>query len=291
MSIIGLDIGGTKIKGILVDDSGKIIYSKKIFIEDLNHKQIISELTYIIKFLIGISKQKVQAIGISICGIVQEGKLISTGVGLNDLKGKNLKKIIQTKFNLPVIIENDANCFALAESVKGKYSKYTNLVGVIWGTGVGSGIIINQEIYSGSKGGAGEIGKLKVPILIDSQTKQSYNIEHLCGGKYMKKSYGKNILPSKIFDLKDVVAKKISQIALSAMAWSIANLINTLNPNVIVLGGGMSNISKTTYTKLKKEVKKYCMPELFSSTKIYKYSISDDAGALGAVILAKKLNQ
>ena len=289
MVVIALDIGGTKIKGIVMTKQGKILHEKKIYIEHMYGKHILSNIIYVIKFLKSITSEKTTAIGLSVSGSVKNGKLIMSGTGLKSLIGTNFKKLLEKRFKIPVIVENDANCFALAESVYGKYKKYKNIVGFIWGTGIGAGIIANNQLIEGSLGGAGEIGALKIPIFMNDSKKQTYDVEHLCGGKYIKHSYGKNILPTKILTLKDNKAKQISKIAITTMAWTLSVLVNTLNPDIIILGGGVSNVPKPIYTKIKKEMKKYCVPQFYKKLKLEKHSLPDDAGVLGAAHLANTI--
>ncbi|MGE0792638.1 MAG: ROK family protein [Candidatus Woesearchaeota archaeon] len=295
MVVIAVDIGGTKIKGAIVDEKGNIIHSKKVFLHQNETKSsLISNILYVIKFLSSIYKVPIKAIGISTSGTIDKsGKLIITGNNLSSLKNVNLQKIIHQKTKVKVIVENDANCFTLAESIYGKSNKRSSVLGIIWGTGIGSGLVINKQLIKGANNAFGEIGKIKVPINLDSQNKHYHHLEHLCGGKYIEKMYLHDkkdyILPSKILSLKDSRAKKISNIVVTSLAWIIGTMITTLNPEVIVLGGGVSNVSKDVYLKLKKEIKKYCPESLFKDLKLEKFSLSDDAGLLGAAYLANNL--
>lgn len=290
--VIALDIGGTKIEGAIVSKQGAISHTKKIYIYENDSKnKILNNIIYVIQFLKHITSFQIKAVGISFSGIINnQGILISQGNKLDCLNGINIKKKVQEKVNLPVIIENDANCFALAENIYGKYKNHNSLVGVIWGTSIGGGIIINKELFKGAQNSAGEIGRVKIPIQLNDDKKHLFEIGHICGGKYIQHNYSnKTTLPSKILTTNTPEAKKISKIVVSTMAWMLSNIVNTINPEVIVLGGGVSETSNTIYLKIQKEMKKYCDPYLYKHLKLKKYSIRNDAGILGASYLAFKL--
>lgn len=288
--VIALDIGGTKIEGAIISQKGAISHTKKIYLHKNDDKnKILSHILYVAQFLKHVTSYPIKGIGISFSGIINsKGVLISQGNKLDVLNGINIKSVIQKKVNLPVFIENDANCFALAESIYGKYKDAKSILGVIWGTSIGSGLIINKQIFEGAQGGAGEIGRIKVPLYLNNKQKNHYQIGHICGGKYIEHTYSKDLDASKILVSKDAEAKKISKVAISAFAWVLSSVVNTLNPEVIVLGGGVSNVPKSVYTLIKKEMKKYCDPYLYKSLKLEKYSLRNDAGLLGAAYLAYK---
>ena len=166
---IGIDVGGTKIEGAIVDNNGKIYSSKRIPTQsDKGSNQIIRNIIDVVNSLMNNSNMNIKGIGVSLPGFVDDsGKIVFGGGTLTSMKGVNLKNKLEKKLNLPVFIENDANCFALAEAVYGAGKKSKVVLGIIWGTGIGGGIVINKRVYSGSYGGAGEFGHIVIDPTIN----------------------------------------------------------------------------------------------------------------------------
>jgi predicted NBD/HSP70 family sugar kinase len=291
MTVISIDIGGTSIKGAIITKEGKIIRKTKIFTQvEKGKTSILNRLLGMISIL---SKtiHKIDCVALSIPGYLdKKGNYIFTGDNLSCLKGVNLQKEIQSLVDLPVFIENDANCFAVAEANFGKYKNANSLFGFIWGTGIGGGIVIDRKLYSGSFNRAGEIGKIKLPVFISKNEKHIYTLEHMCSGKNIAKMYeqstGESLMISKIMTSKNSHALKIQKIVINSMAWAFSTIIDTINPDVIVVGGGVSNVPSIIYSQIKKEMLNFCDKESINKTKIERYSISDDAGILGAAYLA-----
>src|SRR3989338_8548601 len=213
---IGLDIGGTHIHGIFMGDKGDIIkriildthpeYSKERIIE-----QIISAIT-------SLKSKKSSGIGLGIAGITDKNGKFLFKPNIPKLKNVNLRNILQEKFKTKVIQENDANCFAIAEHRFGACKGTKNMVGLIIGTGVGGGIILNGNLYKGSHGFAGEFGhSILNPNGPRCNCGLKGDFESLCSGPNIVKRYynsgGKirNADPEKIFQSKESTAKKIIQ--------------------------------------------------------------------------------
>ncbi len=281
---IGLDIGGTKIEGILVNDKYKIIKKNIKKTEADKPREItLKNIFSVIKEL----KQnyKLSGIGISTAGYVKNKVLVNCPniPNLNNINIiKDFKKNIKEKF----IVENDANCFALAENI---YWKKKNLVGVILGTGIGTGIIINGKLYRG-KSGSTEFGHT---IIASSGLKcrcgKKGDFESWCSGNSILKRYkklgGKLKKTQEIFKSKDKLAKKIIDETYKYLGIGLANIITALNPDLIVLGGGVSN--GIDYNRINKEVKKNVIKELRDDVKIVKNKLGADSGVIGAVELIK----
>lgn len=298
MYVIGIDFGGTKIEGSVVNSKGKISLTKRIPTPSCNKgkEQIIKGIISVINYLKKESNKKIKGIGISLPGFVDGyGKIVFGGGTLTCLVRTNLKKEIEKKVRLPVYIENDANCFALAEATYGAGRKQKVVVGVIWGTGIGGGLVVDKQIYSGAFGGASEFGHMVIDPEVKKGPKcgcgQRACLEMLSSGKNISRLYKqrggkiKNANPRQIYDSKEAVSKKIINDAIHYLGIGLATLVNVFNPDVIVLGGGVSNLPLPVYTRIKKEVKRYALPILTKSLKIRKHSISDSSGILGAAAL------
>jgi len=278
---IGIDMGGTKIQGILMNEKGRIINKCRRATEAHKpKKKIVANIVEVINTL---KTKDVKGVGLGIAGFAVNGKMVYGGGFLGKLVGVNIKKEIEKKTGLKAYIENDANCFALAEHRFGAAKGSTNCLGVIIGTGVGMGIIINNQIYSGSAGGAGEPGHSY--LVTDRGLKE---VEELIGGKFIVKRYeelsGKRAHSAAVIvNKKDKIARKVYDEFVLYTGLFFANLIWTFNPDCIVVGGGVSNIP--FYKDVQKVVNKYANPYMAKMCKIKKHAIGDDAGVIGAAEL------
>lgn len=280
---IGLDIGGTKIEGALVDEKAHVLVRYRIRTEAHGPKQrLIQNINTLIKQL---KTQTITGIGLGIPGIARNGRILFTP-NIPTLKNINIVHLIQTKFHIPTMVANDANCFALAEHRWGAGKNTKNMLGVIIGTGVGSGIIINDNPYTGS-GFAGEIGHTVInPAGIRCACGTIGDLESWCSGpnivRHYKRAGGKmkNPNPARIFSSREQAAIKTKRQAIQKLAMGLANAANTLDPELIILGGGLSNLP--LYAQLNNEFKKYVKNK---SIKIVKNGLGDSAGVLGAAAL------
>lgn len=300
MYAIAIDIGGTKIEGALVDNNGKIISTKRIATQaEDGKKKILKNIEFLINT---IKKNKnIEGIGMSMPGFIDSsGKVLFGGGTLSCLIGVNLKKEIRKITNLPVFLENDANCFALAEAIYGAGKKHRVVLGVIWGTGIGGGIVINKKVFSGANGAAGEFGHNIVDLYLKNGKKcgcgQYGCLENLASGKSIVDVYYstggviKNANPRKIYFSSEKVAKETMNKAIFYLGIGISNLVNTLNPDIIVFGGGVSKLPNPVYKKIEKEIKKATLSVLTKNLKIARHKISDSAGIVGAAALVFQEN-
>ena len=289
MKLLAVDIGGTKIETAIIGMSGNIKKKSRIKTEAKKGKE------KVIKNLVdSINRMKIESItkvGISLPGYTDnEGKILFGGGTLKFLKGVNLKSVIKKHTGLDAYIENDANCFALAEHFFGAGKGYKNMVGVIIGTGVGGGIIINNELVKGVGGSAGEFGHM----IIDASSRircgcGNYgDFEALCSGpgiiKRFHKLGGENKIksPDEVFKSESYAARRTKKQTIRYIAVGLANLANTLDTEAFILGGGVSNLS--FYKDIRKEFKKYALDSK-KNVKILKNKLGDSAGIIGAAVL------
>lgn len=154
--IIGIDLGATNIRGGLVNGS----HLTKINSKRINSKGSVEEvLSDVFDIIDGLIDKEVAAIGIGVPSVVDVGKGIVYDVQhIPSWKEVYLKNIIEEKYQIPVLVNNDANCFAIGEYYFGKGSGSQNMIGLAIGTGLGAGIIINHHLFAGPNCGAGEFG-------------------------------------------------------------------------------------------------------------------------------------
>ncbi|MFM8491248.1 MAG: ROK family protein, partial [Candidatus Methylopumilus sp.] len=195
-----------------------------------------------------------------------------------------------------VVIENDANCFALAEAIMGAGIGYPSVFGVIMGTGCGGGIVFDGKIRQGPQNIAGEWGHM----VIDPRGSPCYCGANGCvesfisgGGleKRIKDKTGSTISAMDFFKmpLKDESLKKIKQDFYARFGQALANLINILDPDIVVLGGGLSN-EKSLYKEGIEEVYARIFNDV-PTTPIVKNILGDSSGVIGAAFIGQKLTQ
>lgn len=295
MNRIGIDLGGTKIEGILLDKSGNVLGRKRIPTNRKNgYEYIVDNIINLIKELQGISKT-VTKVGICTPGSIS----LHTGRIKNSnticLIGMPLKEDIESKIACGIRMDNDANCFAIAESKLGAAIKYNVVFGVIIGTGVGGGIVINGKIHHGRMSIAGEWGHHTLyPNGNECYCGRKGCVETYISGPSLEKRW--ETLTGEIKSLCDIIATAEQlptslqkhyilwkQELVSNFGIALANVIDILDPDAIVLGGGVSNIPF-----LYDEGIKYVYENVFSDevdTPILKNKLGDSAGVFGAAYL------
>jgi predicted NBD/HSP70 family sugar kinase len=282
---IGLDIGGTKIEGCVTSEAGKIIKTVRIPTGGTK-KQAIKNIFSVIDSLM---TSKVSGIGVGVPGLTHKGKIIRTANA--PLSNIDLASMLRRRYRMPAVIENDANCFALAEQMFGAAKGYSIVFGLITGTGVGGGIVIDGKILSGCSGGAGEIGHILADHSAKSMKTGKNDFEAICSGPNITRRYRKaggkikDPDPKKIFaaEKKDPVAKKTINEEYHQLGIVLASLVNTINPDCIVLGGGVSNVLSPS--RIKKEIKRFSLPVPGAKVKVKRHKIGASSGVLGAAAL------
>ncbi|MDI6731846.1 MAG: ROK family protein [Candidatus Margulisbacteria bacterium] len=287
--IIGIDLGGTKIAGILTSPSGNIIMDVQIPTEARKGKQqVLKNIIKAIHMLINSRKASIRAIGIGAPGpILYENGIVIDAPNLPGWKRVNLKQILEKKFLVPVFVDNDANCAALAEARFGAGKNARHFIYLTVSTGVGGGIIIDRKLYRGITGSAGEFGHM----LVDPNGPLCGCGKHGCleaiaSGSALRKRTGLDALALELAARQgDKEAKKaISEMA-HFIAIGVANLVNIFNPELVVIGGGLSNMRELLLTPIKDEYKKYALALPARSVKIVRAKLGSKAGVLGAAAL------
>lgn len=281
-NVIGIDVGGTKIAGVLLNDKHKII--KRYVRATEAHKDKSQIIMNIIEVIERLRDESVTKAGIGMPGFYDK-RFYWGSPNIRNLIGTDIKKEIKKKINLDVTIENDTNCFTLAEQRLGAGKGCKDIIGVIHGTGVGVGIIIDGQLRGVSKRGFAEGGHSK--IIIDKEIKE---VESIISGPNLISYYGasseKTISsPKDIYDRrkKDKAAKETYEKLILCMGLFLSNIIQLINPECIVIGGGVSNLPY--YKDLRKIVEKHAAV-LGKGCRIKKSSLGDDSGAIGAALLA-----
>ena len=289
MLSIGIDIGGTKIRGALVE--GTRILKEKTLPTGTTRKQTLQSLDEVISELL---QNGVKGIGIGYPGVVAQGKIIFHGC-LPSFKGFDLAKKVKKDYDLPVYIENDANCFALAEARYGAGKDVKNMIGLIIGTGVGCGIVLNGKLWSGEYGAAGEIGH---SVVDPSSTLECFceggkgHLAGLVGGPGIVARYlvhgGKMQTPdpAKIFVSKEAAAIQTMEDTYRYIGLGVSHLVNTLDVSCIVLGGGISHLPHAFYLEAQQAINHYSCQVQGRKIKLVKHQLPEmNAGVIGAAAL------
>lgn len=282
--ILSFDVGGTNIKyGII--DSG-IIIKRGLIETNIKSKEDLIET--IKKVLLEFKEEYIELITFSFPGFVSdEGQLIKAGA-LVELDGLKFKEFVESKLPYQVFIENDAKCAAIAEHYSGNAVGKKNIVVMTIGTGIGGGIILNNQLLKGSAYTAGEFGSM----MIDNKSKAYPRLHDNASTSSLLKQYNEtfnvNIKNAKtIFDnYKDEQVREILDQWIKNIALSIFNLTCTLNPEIFLLGGGIS-ANPLFIEMVKNELKKNPYWEDYKCEVDSCYYLND-AGMIGAYYNAKK---
>lgn len=295
----GIDLGGTKIEGVVLEDRETPNVLKRIRVpteREKGYEHIIEQIAKVVEVLsieVGIRPQK---IGVGHPGSLEPSSQLIKNSNTVVLNNMPLKADLEQALNLPVELANDANCFAVAETamgvVKTEVPQAEVVFGVIMGTGVGGGLVINGKVRNGKQGIAGEWGH---NFLDESGGKCYCGLtgcnETIFSGIALEKYYasitGKNVKLKELVDLhlanKDEVATMTVKRLLTFFGKAMSNVINIVDPDAIVLGGGVGNIG-LLYTEGLKEVEKNIFNHRLE-TPFLKPKLGDSAGVFGAAFL------
>ena len=308
--VIGIDIGGTKTSVSLGNAQGKILIrtifpTKGAQFTIGQVKRIIRD--YLKKYDKALKKTK--GIGISCAGPLdlKRGILIKPP-NMPTWRNVPLKRIFSRSFALPVVVDNDANAAAVAEKTFAAGKKVNNLFYYTVSTGIGGGLIIDGKIYHGASYDAGEIGhSVVLPNGPKCKCGKHGCLEALASGtaiaRIARERATKSSLILKLAGKKkdidaaivaqaarrgDALAQAIYRQAAFYLGLSVTNVIQIINPEMVVIGGGVSKAGKILFQPLIKTVRQYTWPRPYRSCKIVRAKLKDRVGDLGAISLVLK---
>jgi fructokinase len=284
---LGVDLGGTKTEAVLLDENFSVIKRKRIPTPQNDYQKILDSISSLV---LDISKNVTDfSLGVCTPGAISKQTGLIKNSNTQCLIDKSLKEDLENKLGKKISIENDANCFTMAEATLGAGINFDLIFGVILGTGVGGGIVINKKLHSGRTNIGGEWGH----HTLHRNGNLCYCGKHGCVETYIsgpalenhwKKLSGKSqslkeILP----DIDNEYGKKWKDEFLENFGYGLANVIDILDPDAIILGGGLSNID-FLYTEGKESVYSKVFSDLVD-TPILKNELGDSAGVFGACML------
>ena len=271
---IGIDLGGTNVRCGLVENGSVVKRLSEPCRSDQPENEVVDQIKGLIRQLINPS---VTGIGIGVPSVVDEQKgIVYNVLNIPSWKEVHLKDLLEAEFNIPVCVNNDANCFALGEHRCGAGKPFRNILGVTLGTGVGSGVIINNALYNGANTGAGEIGCL--PYL-------AHTLEFYCGSAFFVEYH--NTTGKKAVELAqkgDANALKIWEEFGKHMGVLVKIILFAYDPEAIIFGGSIANAYSFFENAMRKEMETFDYPETIKKIQIL-ISTRDDISILGAAAL------
>ena len=290
MNILAIDIGGTMIKYGLVSSDGKILSTNKIKTEaskGLNN--ILNKIDNIFK-----GYKENNPVGIAVSGTGQINSMIGKVIGGNPIIpnwiGTNLVKILEEKYNLPAVLENDVNCVALGEKWIGAGKDLSNFICLTIGTGIGGGIILNNQLFRGENFVAGEFGHILIKKGEFEQFASTTALIRLVKERTEKTLNGKEIFDlekKEIVEYQEVISEWIEN-----LTDGLSSIVYCFNPANIILGGGVIGQGEALINRIKNSLFKKIGLQFKEKLNIIQAKLGNNAGMIGAsYLLLEKFNK
>jgi fructokinase len=289
---LGIDLGGTKIEGIVLDEKGTHLFRKRIPTEqERGYRHILENIRQLYLELAAHVGGQPHTFGMGTPGATSPRTGLLKNSNTVCMIGKPLKADVESLLGRRIEMQNDANCFALAEALCGAGKGRTMVFGVIMGTGCGGGIVYKGEVIAGPQAIAGEWGHTSM----DPNGPVCYCGKNGCvetfisGGGMEKRWTREHGAKRRLQDIeKDYYAGDPNAVAFMKVFFrdfgrAMANLIDVLDPDIVVLGGGVSKF-EAIYTEGVKEVARYVFNDSLE-TPIVKHQLGDSAGVIGAALI------
>ena len=306
----GIDLGGTNTKIGLVDEDGNIIFTTIVKTDSMEgFEKTIQRLSKILLQQVksfDLNFDDVQSVGVGVPGPVLNSRVVKFWANFPWKNGVDLALEFEKNLGKPVKADNDVNVITLGEMWKGSAQGYKNVLGLAIGTGIGGGIIVDGKLVSGENGAGGEVGHIKVErdgklcgcgqkgcweayasatgLVREAQSRLAVNKTN---GLY-EQVIGRDLEAKDIFDVAkegDAFALDLVDYEADYIALGIGNLLNVLDPEIVVVGGGVSLAGDILFDKVKERLKRYAFPSTTENLKIVAASLGNDAGILGAAYL------
>ena len=295
---IGFDVGATKIESVILKDNGEEIDRSR---RDCP-KDYISIIQTIKDVVTELEKKHKLTLPVGVChpGIhsPQTG-LVKNAPNCVWIEKKPFQKTLREVLNREVFCENDGNCFALSEAIDGAGKHYKIVYGIILGSGAGGGLVIDRQIVSGPNGVAGEWGHNQLPYKeekkeeLDTQILREVEVESFVSGlglaKRFNKKYKKNLKANEIFELyrkHELNAESMIEEFKINLAMSLAAIVNILDPDVFIFGGGVTN-EIDFFDEIESLTKKYVIGKEYEGV-FLKPKYGDASGVRGAARLGRR---
>lgn len=312
---VGVDLGGTKILTAIADQKGNILADFKIGTEvEKGEVHIINNIEKSIRTVVKkaeLSLKEIKRIGVGSPGPLSIKKGIVYQTSNLPFENFPIVDMLESRINIPVVLENDANAAALGEKLFGAGIDSEVMVYITISTGIGGGLIFNEKVFHGSNDGAGEVGHMIIepagPTCGFGQHRGC--LEAMASGTAitrnvkaeLKKNSDKNLkkYKGKIKDINgadiakaaqagDKLAQKVYQEAGKYLGIGVANLINLFNPDTIVFGGGVMKAKELFWTEMLKSVENNALSASANDCEFLEAALGDNTGVIGAIAVAIK---
>ena len=290
MNILSIDIGGTMIKYGLVSSDGEILSTDKIETEaEKGLENILNKIDNIFK-----RYKENNPVGIAVSGTGQINGIIGKVIGGNPIIpnwiGTNLVKILEKKYNLPAVLENDVNCVALGEKWIGAGKNLKNFICLTIGTGIGGGIILNNQLFRGENFVAGEFGHILIKKGEFEQFASTTALIRLVKERTRKTLNGKEIFDlekKEIVEYQEVISEWIEN-----LTDGLSSIVYCFNPANIILGGGVIEQGEALINRVKNSLFKKIGLQFKEKLNIIQAKLGNNAGMIGAsYLLLEKINK
>lgn len=309
---IGIDVGGTNVKFALISPNGEILYSNSTPTRsEMGYEYTVNNIKQAISTLIketNSNTKDIEGIGFGFPGQIDYKNGIV--VNLPNISGWNnvhISEIIKKEFGIETKIDNDVRCAALGELKYGAGKRCENLICITVGTGIGSGIILNGKLIRGATNTAGEIGHIKLfpngeklcgcgdygclEAYVSGPSIVEMAENYIKGGKstkFREMAEDGKITPyivAKAAEAGDMVAKKIFDFMGEYLGTGLASVVNLLNPEKIIIGGGVATCGNLLINPLKETLLKRAMPIPAQAVDIVPAQLGNNAGVIGSSLL------
>ncbi|MDA7486033.1 ROK family protein [Candidatus Pelagibacter ubique] len=295
---IGFDVGATKIESVILKDNGEEVDRSR---RDCP-KDYISIVQTIKDVVVELEKKHNKTLPVGVChpGVhsPQTG-LVKNAPNCVWIEKQPFQKSLREALNREVFCENDGNCFALSEAIDGAGKHYKIVYGIILGSGAGGGLVIDRQIVSGPNGVAGEWGHNQLPFMaaqkeeLKTQNLREAEVESFVSGlglaKRFNKKYKRNLKTNEIFELyrkHELNAENMIEEFKNNLAMSLAVIVNILDPDVFIFGGGVTN-EIDFFDEIENLTKKYVIGKEYEGV-FLKPKYGDASGVRGAARLGRK---
>ena len=290
MNILAIDIGGTMVKYGLISSDGEILSTDKVETEaEKGLENILNKIDNIFK-----RYKENNPVGVAVSGTGQINGIIGKVIGGNPIIpnwiGANLVKILEEKYNLPAVLENDVNCVALGEKWIGAGKDLSNFICLTIGTGIGGGIILNNQLFRGENFVAGEFGHI---LIKKGEFEQFASTTALI--RLVKERTGKTLNGKEIFDLekKEIVEyQEVISEWIENLTDGLSSIVYCFNPANMILGGGVIEQGEPLINRIKNSLFKKIGPQFKEKLNIIQAKLGNNAGMIGAsYLLLEKINK
>ena len=307
---IGIDVGGTNVKIALVDDKGSILYSNSVPTRaEMGYEYTVNNIKQAIRDLMSETKvTSIEGIGFDFPGQIDyKNGIVRLAPNIPGWVNIPIAKIIEDEFKIPTRIDNDVHCAALGELNFGAGKGCENFICMTVGTGIGSGIVINGKLVRGASNAAGELGHRKLQMhegplcgcgdhgcleaFASGPSIVAMAEEYILGGKstkFRELASGGEITPFIVAEAAkqgDPVARRIFARIGEYIGFGLSSVVNLLNPEKIIIGGGVADAGDILLDPIKETIKKRAMVVAGSAVEIVPAKLGNTAGVIGASLL------